>query len=216
MFVHHIANLEDSSLAKEFYVAQKNNFPNYPSVVNEVEEFLNEWNVQNYADMSKNQFRQTIKDILYNMNRNDLLEWTKKYKKVDYEKCEKEKFETKNYFKTMNIVQSRLYFKVLNFITPTIRANFKSDKKFRAEKFICIDCREEEQGRSDRASREPGEVSVEISTRRYRGYPDTQIHQTMFCRANSDLRVGKNIEESEIDCVLFFQQLLERRLKKLS
>ena len=104
---------------------------------------------------------------------------------------QKEKFETKNYFKTMNILQRRLYFKVLNFITPTIRANFKSDKKFRAEKFICIDCREEEQGRSDQASKEPGEVTVEISTSRYRGYPDTQIHQTMFCRANSDLRVGK-------------------------
>ena len=134
MFVHHIANLEDSSLAKEFYVAQKNNSPNFPSVVNEVEEFLNDWNVRDYANMSKNQFRQTVKDILYIKNRNDLLDWTKKYRKVNYEKCEKEKFETKSYFKTMNITQSRLYFKVLDFITPTIRANFKSDKKFCAQK----------------------------------------------------------------------------------
>ena len=191
MFVHHIANLEDSSLAKKFYVAQRNNFPNFPSVVNEVEEFLNDWNVRDYANMSKNQFRQTVKDILYIKNRNDLLDWTKKYRKVDYETCDKEKFETKSYFKTMNIAQSRLYFKVLNFITPTIRANFKSDKKFCAEKFICLDCREEEEGQRDQVSHEQGEVTVKISSRKYRGYPDTQILQAMVNRANSDIRFGK-------------------------
>ena len=42
MFVHHIANLDDSSLAKEFYESQKNNYRNIPSVVSEVEDFLRE------------------------------------------------------------------------------------------------------------------------------------------------------------------------------
>ena len=168
-----------------------------------------------YASLSKNHFRNIIKDILYEKNRAELLKWTEKYKKVDHETCSKEKFEVKSYFKTMSIARSRLYFKVLNYITPTIRENFKSDKKFREVKFICSDCMEEEGSDSKLMSEARDRIEVDISSRRFRGYPDNQIHQMKFCRANQDLREGKNIMESENDCVTFFQQLLDRRMNKL-
>ena len=116
----------------------------------------------------------------------------------------------------MNIQQCRIYFKVLNFVTPTIRKNFKSDKKFRAEKFICTDCYEEEDGSSENTNDKSGLLEVQISSRKYRGYSDSQTHQIQFCQANADLREGKNILENEIDCVTFFQQLLQRRMNKLS
>ena len=64
MFVHHLANLDDSSLAKEFFMSQKANHPTLPSVVHEVEEFLSEWNLQNYQSLTKSQFRKRIKEIL--------------------------------------------------------------------------------------------------------------------------------------------------------
>merc|ERR1711954_40586 len=97
---------------------------NQPSpVVHEVEELLSEWKLQNYKNLTKNQFRNRIKDISYQKNRKELLNWTKSYKKVDFKKCEREEFEVKSYFKTMTIAQSRLYFKVQTFITPTIKLN---------------------------------------------------------------------------------------------
>ena len=62
------------------------------------------------------------------------------YKKIDREKCEKEKREIKYYFKTMDVADSRLAFKIENFVVPTIRLNFKSDKKFKAEGWLCPYC----------------------------------------------------------------------------
>ena len=175
MFVHHIATLDDSSLAKEFYKSQKANQPTHPSVVHEVEEFLNNWNLQNYQNLTKNQFRKRIKEVLHEKNRNELLNWTLSYKKVDFKACENEEFELKSYFKTMNIAQSRLFFKVQNFVTPTIKLNFKSDQKFRAMKFVCSDCIEED---IENSSLPPNSerVQVEISSRKYFGYPDSQEH----------------------------------------
>ena len=165
----------------------------------------------------QSQFRNRVKKILHQKNRTELLNWTKSYKKVDFHACEKEEFEMKSYFKTMNIASSRLYFKIQNYITPTIKLNFKSDQKFRKMKFVCSDCIEEENANlSQSMSLEPGRVQLEISSRKYLGYPDSQNHQILFCQANADLREGKNILENENDCVSFFQQLLERRLNKLS
>ena len=104
---------------------------------------------------------------------------------------------------------------MLNYINPTIRENFKSDKKFREVKFICNDCMEEKGSDSEIMSEARDRIEVDISSCRFRGYPDNQIHQMKFCRANQDLREGKNIMESENDCVTFFQQLLDRRMNKL-
>ena len=131
---------------------------------------------------------------------------------MDYNACEKEKFEVKSYFKTMNIARSRLYFKVQNFITPTIKLNFKSHKKFQSEKFICSDCMESETSLSQSTSSEPGQIQVEISSVKYKGYPDDQNHLMLFCRANEDLREGLNVMENENDCVTFFSNLFKEEL----
>ena len=117
----------------------------------------------------------------------------------------------------MNISQSRLYFKVLNFITPSIKLNFKSEKKFRSVNFVCTDCIEEEKSLSfSQPNYQPGPVRVEISNRIYTGYQDSQQHQILFCRANADLREGRNIMTNEKDCVAFFHDLSQRRMNKLS
>ena len=59
-------------------------------------------------------------------------------------------------------------------------------------------------------------VSVELSSRRLTGFRDSQEHQMFHCRGNEDLRQGKDITGNTIDCVTFFQQLIQRRLDKLS
>ena len=160
---------------------------------------MSERGLQNYQKLTKPQFRNRVKKILHQKNRTELLNWTKSYKKVDFQACEKEEFEMKSYFKTMNIASSRLYFKIQNSITPTIKLNFKSDQKFRKMKFVCSDCIEDENANlSQSMSLEPGRVQLEISSRKYLGYPDSQNHQMLFCQANTDLRKVRNLLENEM------------------
>ena len=109
----------------------------------------------------------------------------------------------------MNIQQSRFYFKIQNFLTPTVRLNFKSDRKFKAEKWQCVDCRTEKVNNQD--SVEFGSVSIEISSKKLVGFPDSQEHLMFQCRTNEDLRRGRDIHGNAKDCVAFFQDLIKRR-----
>ena len=202
-----MANLPENTLANEFYLRQKIN--GYPGVVTEMETFINEWNLTQFLHLSKHHWKRAVKEVLYKKNRDELLNWIQNYKKINHNTCSKEKFEMKSYFKTMNIEQSRLYFKIQNFITPTIRLNFKSDRKFASEKWLCVDCMSEGEGS------EPDRVTIEISSRKLTGFPDSQEHQILHCQANEDLRRGKDIKGNENDCVAFFQQLIQRRSNKL-
>ena len=144
-----------------------------------------------------------------------MLSWIQKYKKISFEECSNEKFEMKSYFKTMTIDRSRLFFKVQVSMTPTIRLSYKSNKKFRAEKWVCTDCMSDNPSVNQSVSEEE-KVTVTISSRTYTGFPDSNQHQMLHCRANEDLRKGKNVMENENDCVEFFQQLIQRRMDKLT
>ena len=209
LFLHHIANLPQNSLAYEFYSAQKSNPGSFPGLVSECEKYLIEWNLTNITQYSKRQWKSAVQSRIYDKNRNQILEWIKQYKKIDYNNCVREKFEMKSYFKSMNIQQSRLYFKILNFITPTVRLNFKSDRKFKVEKWQCVDCRTEKT--NDPSNGELGNVTVEISSKQLVGFPDSQEHLMFQCRKNGDLRRGRDINGNANDCVAFFQDIIKRR-----
>ena len=102
-------------------------------VVTLCQDFLNDHKINNIEQYNKYQWRRLIKQIINDKNRNDVLSMMRKYKKVDYDKCLDEKYEMKDFFKTMTVADSRMAFKILNFVVPTIRLNFKSDKKFKYE-----------------------------------------------------------------------------------
>ena len=103
-------------------------------------------------------------------------------------------------------------------MTPTIRLNFKSDPKFKSEKWLCVDCVSENMNVSSGTSIQPDSelVTVKLSSRKLTGYPDSQDHQMFHCQGNADLREGKDIAGNSKDCVTFFQQLIQRRLDKIS
>ena len=183
----------------------------------EVEEYINKWNLGDISVFTKSQFKKMLRGKIYELNRNQILDWSKKYKKLDYNKICIEKFELKSYFKEMDIQQSRLNFKIRCYMTPTIRLNFKSDPKFKSEKWVCTDCVTEDVGSCDGILQTGSDqVIVEMSSKKLRGFPDSQEHQMFHCQGNADLREGKDIAGNEKDCVLFFQQLIQRRLDKLS
>ena len=117
----------------------------------------------------------------------------------------------------MTISKSRLYFKIQSSITPTVRLNFKSDKKFKSQNWICTDCMELNiDSCIDNKTKKDEFVTMNISSREYFGFTDSQEHLMLQCRANEDLRMGKDVMGNNEDCVTFFQQLIQRRLDKLN
>ena len=98
----------------------------------------------------------------------------------------------KPYFGTLTVPDSRMKFKLSSFMTPTIRMNFPSDKKFAAELWSCPACRDD-----------PQDLIGPLDRR------DTQQH-VMACEAYADLRLGKDLDTDQ-GLVDYFRQVIARR-----
>ena len=81
MFLHHLFNLEQGSLAKEILTAQVN--LNLPGLFLECKDFLNYYKLSNVAEYSKGQWKRLINDKIRDLNKAKLVEMTKlkSYKK---------------------------------------------------------------------------------------------------------------------------------------
>ena len=79
----------------------------------------------------------------------------------------------KDYLKEMDLRGARLRFKLRSKMTPTVKSNFKNDKKFKQQKWSCEGCSKVGPN---------GEVV---------GNLDTQEH-IQNCESYGDLRKGKN------------------------
>ena len=104
----------------------------------------------------------------------------------------------------------------MSLVTPTIRSHYKSDKKFKSKKWICIDCRTLKIDQQSSAVNQDESVEVMIDSKQYIGYTDTIEHLSIQCSANEDLRRGKDVLGNASDCVDFFQQVIQRRMNNLS
>ena len=62
------------------------------------------------------------------MNKDAIIEQSLSYKKINFKNCANEKFERRNYIKTLNISDARLKFKIQAKMTPTIQMNFQSSQ----------------------------------------------------------------------------------------
>ena len=59
---------------------------------------------------------------------------------IDYERFESDTFNCKSYLYSLNIHDARLRFKLVSFMTPTVKMNFQSDKKFANKLWSCDSC----------------------------------------------------------------------------
>ena len=137
MFIHHLANLPEG-LGKDFYNVQ--NSLELPGIVSDCKVYLEEWNLGNVEHYTKSQWRKTIGSKIYEKNRSECLEMMKGLKKIDVNACASEKFEMNSYFKTLTVRESRLRYRIKYFLTPTVCLNFKNDKVFKAQNYLCQDC----------------------------------------------------------------------------
>ena len=188
LFMHHLTNLPDSSLAKEVFCIQTK--MELPGIAQDCADFLSRFGLYDLNLYSKEQFKKLVKEKIYELNRCKLLNSIKekKYKKVDLKSLEKETFKTKDYFKELNVNDSRVRFKIASEMLPSIKMNFQSDKKFTADCWTCDGCRD---GLTDKR--------------------DSQNH-VIFCEAYEEFRIGKDLSKDQ-DLVDYFKSVIEHRMK---
>ena len=188
-FLYHLATLPETSLGRDFYEIQSKH--NLPSIVTQCGEYLAKWGVSDIRNYTKVQFKKLIRKKMLAQNLEDLLDREKGTKKVninDYNNCE---FKLKEYFKTLNLNSSRMIFRRNSHMLKTVRSNFKSDKRYKAEGFLCPDC----------LAPDPP-----IS------HQDTQ-EALATCQGNRDLRQGLDLSQLKQEAD-FYQSIIARRIQK--
>ena len=182
LFFHHLENLPPGCLAKEIVEVQKVN--NLPGLVKECLDVLHKAGIYDVSSYPKKQWKNVVDKLCKKMNEDDLLQQMKNYKKLDLNELKQENCKLKDYMSSLNLHSARLRFKIRAKMTPTIQMNFKSDKAFKANNWICLGC-----------------DSSNL---------DTQAH-VLICSGYTDLRDGKNLEIDK-DLVDYFSAVIRRRM----
>ena len=188
LFLHHLANLPDNTLAKEVLCIQ--NKMGLPGIEQECSEFLSRFGMYDLCLYSKERFKKLVRGKIFELNREKLLNIikNKSYKKVNLESLEKQAYELKSYFKELKVNDSRIRFKIETKMLPTVKMNFQSDNKFTADNWVCDGCRN---GHNDKR--------------------DSQSH-VLSCEAYEVFRTGKDLTKDQ-DLVDFFKLVVDHRLK---
>ena len=92
------------------------------------------------SEVTKIQWKQLIERKINEKNKSDLLHQIRGYQKLDYDKLCHEKYEVKEYIKTLNPAQGRQYFAIRSNMCRTIKQNFSSDKNNAALMWQCQHC----------------------------------------------------------------------------
>ena len=179
-FLHHLMNLPTNSLA--FQIASSQARLDYPGLIPECNIILEFYGITgNPTDYSRAQWKTICRKKIFEKNKNEILEMSKKYRKISHEVLKNEKFETKSYLKEMSLSDARLKFALRTRMTRSIQTNFKGDPTFARNKWRCVGC---------------GEI-------------DSQEH-VVICREYEGLRRGKNMNSDE-DIVKYFREVISLR-----
>ena len=188
-FLHHLTQLPSSSLAREVLDTQISY--GLPGIYSDCKEVLAKFEIFDLSDFSKLQFKKAIKGKIQQLNKSKFIEQAKlkRYKKIDLESFVDNDFLLKPYFRHFNVADARLKFKLVSFMTPSVKMNFQSDRKFASENWACEGCSQ------------PGQL----------GMRDTQ-HHIGICPAYEHLREGRNLEKDS-DIIDYFKDVLQHRVK---
>ena len=138
LFLHHLTTLPEDSLAAEVLKVQDR--LKLPGLAEECKEFLVRFRIPNVASYSKIQWKQFVKRQIWQMNKEEILEKMKTYKKIEYQKFENRRFEPQPYLKLMSPANVRLRFTIWAKMTPTVRMNFRNNREYRDSGWTCPDC----------------------------------------------------------------------------
>ena len=187
MFLHHIHNLPETSLAREILTVQSQ--LDLPGLELECRESLRTFGLQDLSLFSKQQFKRLVKVKINELNRFKIIELadSRNYKKIDLDKFACDNFGLKKYFHTLNVPDARLRFEITSHMTPSVKMNFQSDRLYTKKLWAFEGC--------------IGESDVGL---RY-----TQ-HHILICEAYADYRTGKDFSNDK-DLVDYYREVLKHR-----
>ena len=156
----------------------------YPGLIQEYQLLCTELGLPNPGTTSKLAWKRMVKKAIFEKNKKELLDQVERnYKKLEYEKLKEEKFEMKDYVKSMRMNDGRLHFQIRTKMVKNIAFNYSSDPKFSSQLWHCTHC--------DRM--------------------DSQSH-VLTCESYKFLREGKDLS-SDLDLVKYFRDVLTLREK---
>ena len=132
---HHITCLPQSSLAHQVLLVQER--LRLPSLLDEVDQFLNKHEITDVKKFSKGEWKSFVKRTIHSENRETILKNAQKYKKIDYLELAEEEYGIKEYFSELNLAEARLKFRVRAKCVKTCKMHFPSDKQNIRTMFIC-------------------------------------------------------------------------------
>ena len=135
LFLHHLATLPGSALAREVYELQKEDSSAF---VLECKTYMNSLDITvDPGSFSKYTWRKLILRKIHSKNKSELLSLLDSYKKLDRNKFENEEYGQKSYLKTMTTTQSRTFFSSRSMMLTSVQWNFKSKPVFAANEYKC-------------------------------------------------------------------------------
>ena len=175
-------SLDESAVASR--VAMVADRAGYSGLLQKYQSLCSELDLPSPAKTSKLTWKRLVKKAIFEKNKKELLDQVEsKYKKLDYEKLKEEKFEMKEYVKSMRMNDGRLNFQIRSKMVKNIAFNYSSDPKFSSQLWHCTHC--------DRM--------------------DSQSH-VLTCESYKYLREGKDLS-SDQDLVKYFRDVLALREK---
>ena len=138
MFYHHICCLSENSLAFQIKSIQEK--LSYPCLREEIQHFLNEFEIHDVRTFSKREWKTFVRDKIYLKNRETLLEMAKGLKKADYISLSCEEFKIKTYFSELNLENARMKFRIRSSTINTCRSHAPSDPANLRAMHRCFHC----------------------------------------------------------------------------
>ena len=135
---HHIKSLPSKALAHKVLLTQED--LRLGGLYEEVCPFLVRHRVVNVLEFSKVKWKTFVSEKINSENREYLIQWSEKYKKVDSISIACEKYERKDYLNKLNLAQSRLKFRVRSNCMKTCRVHYSSDRENIRAMFKCFHC----------------------------------------------------------------------------
>ena len=138
MFLHHLANLLTNSLAFKVLEIQLRN--SLPGIGTELKEHIDKLRVNEVRGIPKPVWKKKVKEYVHDLNAKQLIEESKRYKKVKYEDLVKDKYRRKDYFKTLDLEGARLRFRISSNMVESVRSNFPGKYRAKGKPLTCPSC----------------------------------------------------------------------------
>ena len=181
IFMNHILNLNENTLARQVQIAQQEN--ESPGLTEEVKKYIRDLNLPSCFDnyFSKSKWKTLVKNAIRKANEEEIRESIKPYKKMKRIKVEEEKFERKDYLTSLSLCKARTLFKHKYSMTENVKMNFKNDKSFANSLWKCSECQNQ----------------------------DSEIH-LLWCPGYVDYREGLDLK-SDSDLCTYLQKIFIKR-----